>query len=361
MKRLLPSWVLAVPVITLAWAAGVARAGEQPPASPPPDAVAMVAGVPIRAAELEEEIRGALLELKTREYALKSRALDEMIARRLAEKAASARGITVAELVKVEVDDKVVVAEAEVRAFYEANKQRYKDAAEADALKQVTTQLRQQRLQERRQAFVRELRATADVKVLLEPLRVAVTPGDGPSWGPTGALVTIVEFSDFQCPYCARVEPALKRVRETYGDRVRFVFRDFPLVQIHPQAAKAAEAAACAGEQGKFWELHGRLFDNQARLAIPDLKQHAKELGLDAAKFGECLDSGRHAPDWQADLNEAAAYGVTGTPAFFINGRMLVGAQPYEAFAQVIDEELERAGSAAKNVPKDPKKKDGPS
>jgi protein-disulfide isomerase len=322
----------------------------------------VVAGVPIRAAELEEEIRGALLDLKSREYALKSRALDEIIARTLAERAAAARGITVAELVKVEVDDKVVVSEAEARAFYEANKQRYKDVAEPDALKQATTQLRQQRLQERRQAFVRELRAKADVKVLLEPLRIAVTPGDGPAWGPAGASVTIVEFSDFQCPYCARVKPALKRVRETYGDRVRFVFRDFPLVQIHPQAAKAAEAAACASDQGKFWELHDRIFDNQARLQVTDLKQHAAELGLDAAKFGECLDSGRHAADWQADLNEASGYGVTGTPAFFINGRMLVGAQPYEAFAQVIEDELERAGSTTNHKDtEDTKKKDGPS
>ena len=361
MKRPLLSRTLVVAAIVLTATAAGALAGDKP-APPPPDAVAVVAGVPIRAAELEEEIRGALLELKTREYALKSRALDEIIARTLAEKAAAARGITVAELVRVEVDDKVVVTEAEARAFYEANKQRYKDVAEADALKQATTQLRQQRLQERRQAFVRELRTKAEVKVLLEPVRVAVTPGDGPAWGPAGAPVTIVEFSDFQCPYCARVEPALKRLRETYGDRVRFVFRDFPLVQMHPQAAKAAEAAACAAEQGKFWELHDRLFDNQARLAVPDLKQHAAELGLDAGKFGECLDSGRRAADWQADQGEAAGYGVTGTPAFFINGRVLVGAQPYEAFAQVIDDELERAGSTGTHH-QDTKdtKKNGPS
>ncbi len=149
-----------------------------------------------------------------------------------------------------------------------------------------------------------------------------------------------MEFSDFQCPYCARARHTLDRVRETYSDRVRTVYRDFPL-PMHPEAAKAAEAGACAGEQGKFWEMHDRIFDNQARLLVPDLKRYAGELGLDTRAFEQCLDSGRHAPDWQRDLEEGARYGVSATPAFFINGRPLVGAVPFENFAQVIDDELE--------------------
>jgi len=340
-------------------AASLAGAGEKPPAPPPADAVAIVGGSPISAQRLDEEIRGQLQDLRMREYQLRSRALEELIARTLVEKEAQARGISEGDLAKAEVDDKVVVSEPDARAHYEANKQRFKDQPEEEALKRASSELRQQRLRERRAAFVRELREKAGVRVLLEPLRVAVEAGENPSIGPATAPVTIVEFSDFQCPYCSRVLPALKRVQETYGDRVRVVFRDFPL-QMHPQAPKAAEAAACAAEQGKFWPMHDRLFENQAKLQVADLKQHAAEVGLESAKFDECLDSGRRATDWQRDLSEGTGYGVTGTPAFFINGRMLVGAQPYESFVQVIDDELARA-AAPPRAAKDAKKKPGPS
>jgi len=341
-------------------AAALAPAAESKPPAPPADVVAMVGGEPITIQSLEEEIRGQLLDLRMKEYQLRSRALDEIIARTLVEKEAKARGISQGELAKAEVDDRVVVGEPEARAHYEANQARFKNQPEEEALKRATNELRQQRIRERRAAFVRELREKAGVRVLLEPVRVAVEVGDSPSRGPAAAAVTIVEFSDFQCPYCARALPTLKKVQETYGDRVRMVFRDFPL-QNHPQAPKAAEAGSCADEQGKFWEMHDRLFENQAKLQVADLKQHATELGLDSAKFDECLDSGRRATDWQLDLSEGTRYGVTGTPAFFINGRMLVGAQPYESFVQVIEDELARAAATAKDRKKDTKKKAGPS
>ena len=134
-------------------------------------------------------------------------------------------------------------------------------------------------------------------------------------------------------------------MRETYGDKVRILFRDFPL-QMHAQATKAAEAASCAGDQDKFWEMHDRLFASQAKLQVPDLKQHAADLGLQADTFGECLDSGKYASKWQQGLADGTQYGVTGTPAFFINGRPLMGARPFEDFATVIDDELERGGVA---------------
>jgi protein-disulfide isomerase len=142
------------------------------------------------------------------------------------------------------------------------------------------------------------------------------------------------------------VAPTLERVHQVYGDRVRIVFRDFPL-QIHAQAPKAAEAAACARDQGKFWEMHDRLFANQAKLEVPDLKQAAADLGLDAVKFNQCLDSGHHATDWQGGFAEGSRVGVTATPSLFINGRMLVGAQPFEGLAQVIDDELQRVAPPA--------------
>jgi protein-disulfide isomerase len=157
--------------------------------------------------------------------------------------------------------------------------------------------------------------------------------------------VTIVEFSDFQCPFCARVNPTLARLQEAYPGKLRIVFRDLPLLNIHKNAGHAAEAAHCANDQGKFWEMHDRLFANQQKLAPADLKEHAVAIGLDAAAFNQCLDSGKYTADWRRDSEEASRLGLSGTPAFFINGRLLSGAQPYEAFAQIVDEELALAES----------------
>jgi protein-disulfide isomerase len=173
-----------------------------------------------------------------------------------------------------------------------------------------------------------------------------VEVGKAPVRGNPKAPVTVVEFSDFQCPYCVRARPTVNRVRETYGVKVRWVFRHFPL-DFHAQAQKAGEAAACAGEQGKFWEMHDLLWANTAKLQVADLKGHAATLGLDAPRFGQCLDSGRYSGLVAADLQAGQGYGVSGTPAFFVNGRPLVGAQPFDAFAQVIDDELQRPAAAA--------------
>ena len=184
------------------------------------------------------------------------------------------------------------------------------------------------------------------MKILLEPPRLAIDVGDDPLTGPSDAPVTIVEFSDFQCPACGHAFPTIKRLLQQYQGKIRVVFRDFPL-SIHPQAPKAAEAGNCANEQGKFWEMHDRMFTNQQKLGVADLKAAAAELGLDAQKFNTCLDSGKQAAKWQADVNDGRKYGVSATPTFFINGRIVSGAQPYQNFSEIIDEELGRAMAAA--------------
>jgi predicted DsbA family dithiol-disulfide isomerase len=335
----------------LLWALGLAPPAPGEEAAVPGGTVALVGGVPISARQLEDVIKGPLMELRIQEYSLRSEALDGLITQALLDREAVARGITLPALLKAEVEDKVGVTEAEIRAFYEQNKERFRDQGEAEALRQIEPGLKQQRQRERREALLRDLRSKAGVHVLLEPFRVAVEPGAGAARGPQGAAVTIVEFSDFQCPYCARAWPTLELLRKTYGDRVRIVYRDFPL-STHPQAGKAAEAAACARDQGKFWEMHDRIFENQARLQVADLKRYAEEVGLEPSAFEQCLDSGRHAVDWERDLEEGAVYGVSGTPAFFINGRPLVGAQPFASFAQVIEDELKRG------APKPPARKE---
>ena len=302
-----------------------------------------MAGKPIAAAEVDELVRAQLMDLRAREQQLRSQALDALVAQALIEKEAEARGVTPEVLHKAEVEDKAVVTEADAKAYYEANKARFGTTGEAQALQQIRAGLGQQRQTERRAAFTRELKSKYEVKVLLEPYRVPVEVGTAPVRGNPKAPVTILEFSDFQCPFCVRARPTVSRVREAYGDKVRWVFRHFPL-DFHAQAEKAGEAAACAGDQGKFWEMHDLLWSNTAKLQVPDLKAHAATLGLDAAAFGECLDSGRHGGLVSGDLAAGQGYGVSGTPAFFVNGRPLVGAQPFEAFAQAIDDELQRLG-----------------
>jgi predicted DsbA family dithiol-disulfide isomerase len=234
-----------------------------------------------------------------------------------------------------------VVTDADAQAYYAANKARFGTSTEQEALSRIKAGLGQQRQNERRAAFAAELRAKHDVRMLLEPYRVPVELGAAPVRGNPRAPVTILEFSDFQCPYCVRARPSVARVREVYGDQVRFAFRHYPL-DFHAQAEKAGEATACAGEQQKFWEMHDLLWTNTAKLEVADLKAHAVTLGLDAAAFGQCLDSGRYSQLVADDLASGQGYGVSGTPAFFVNGRPLVGAQPFEAFAQVIDDELSR-------------------
>lgn len=167
---------------------------------------------------------------------------------------------------------------------------------------------------------------------------------DDPIKGNKNAPITIIEFSDYQCPFCTRAEPTIKQVLETYKDKVRFIYRDFPL-GFHQYAQKAAEASECADEQGKFWEYHDLLFEKQSEWSsegITKLKEYALNLGLDAKQFNECLDSGKMASEVQKDFNDGQQAGVSGTPAFFINGRLVSGAQPFSAFKQVIDEELNK-------------------
>jgi protein-disulfide isomerase len=333
----IPSRTLSVFAAALL-AAGAARAEDKPAAT--------VAGEPIPLAAVDELVKAQLMEIRSREHQLRSQALDALIAQSLLEKEAKARGVSEEALEKSEILDKAVVPEEESRAYYEANKARIGSMPEAEAMKQIRAGLAQQRQGERRAAFGKELRSKYDVKVLLEPYRVPIELGDAPVRGAAAAPVTILEFSDFQCPYCVRSRPTVAKIREAYGDKVRWAFRHYPL-SFHDKAQKAGEAAACAGDQGKFWEMHDRLWENSAKLAVEDLKQHAVALGLDAAAFGQCLDSGRHAGLVARDEEAGQGYGVSGTPAFFVNGRPLVGAQPYEAFQQVIDDELQRVGASA--------------
>lgn len=307
-----------------------------------PTTVAIVDGTPIKSDALDEEVKGELRELRQRESQARHRGLDELIAQVLFEREAAAQGMSVEDFVKAQITDRSRVTPAEARAFYMANRARFDRIGEAEAVQKIIEGLGERRESERRTALARELRRKYPVEVLLEPFRVEVGTGDAPVRGNPDAPVTIVEFSDFQCPFCVRARPTLARVRDTYGDQVRFAFRHYPL-EIHQQAPKAGEAVACANDQGRFWDMHDRIWQNPGRILPSELKSHAAALGLDVEAFGQCLDSGRYAALVRRDTEEGTHLGVSATPAFFVNGRLLVGAQPFENFARVIDEELELA------------------
>ncbi len=341
MNGVVGSFVLAVLL-------AVPLAAESPAADREParGAAAVVAGQEIEAAAVDELIRPQLMELRSREQQLREQALEVLIARTLMQKEAAARGISEDALESQEVTAKSAVSVAEAKAFYDANKERFGTTPEAEALPQIQQGLFAQRQGVRRADFAQELRKKYEVTVLLEPMRVAVDLDGAPVRGNASAPVTIVEFSDFECPFCVRARPTVARVREAYGARVRWAFRHFPL-SFHAQAQKAGEAAACAGEQGRFWEMHDRLWASAGKLQVAELKAAASAAGLERAAFDRCLDSGQQAARVARDEAAGESYGVSGTPAFFVNGRPLVGAQPFESFQRVIDDELRRIGGGA--------------
>ena len=168
---------------------------------------------------------------------------------------------------------------------------------------------------------------------------------DAPSLGPSDATVTLVEFSDFECPYRSRFFPTFQQIKEDYGDRIQVVYRQFPLTNLHPSAFKAAEASLCANEQGELWTFHDLLFQEQNRIAVRDLREKAGRLGLDQGEFNNCLDTGRYVEQVQDDLAVGKAAGVKGTPALFVNGIPIDGgAVAFEVVAEALDRELRRAG-----------------
>ncbi len=170
-----------------------------------------------------------------------------------------------------------------------------------------------------------------------------VSSADQPSWGATDAPITLIEFSDYQCPFCERFhQETYPLLKQNFGDKIRFVYRDFPLFQIHPDAENAAYAANCAFEQDKYWDYHDMLFNNQSNLAITDLVSYADQLGMNADVFEQCLQTRKYAQQIAQDYQDGINLGVTGTPTFFINGRPIVGAQPYAVFADVINDELSK-------------------
>ncbi len=323
--------------------AACAQAPEEPTSSDS-EVAARFGDTVITVAEVEEKAGGALIGLYQQVYQAKDQQLRAMIFDQLVDEAAAAEGISREDYLTREIVDKIPAPSEEQiqQVFNQYRAQLPPD--ETQARQQVTAFLGQQAGQQVEANLKARLFDAAGVEILLDPPRVnPVVEAFNPFRGPADAPVVLVEYTDYQCPYCDRAQPTIKAVRERYGDSVVHVFKNLPL-PMHQQATLAAEAALCAADQGKFWELHDWLFANKNNISNDTLTAQAEALGLDIPVFTACVDSRTHKAKVEADAKEAGEFGIRGTPGFVVNGRILTGAQPLEAFVAVIDDELKRAG-----------------
>lgn len=327
--------------------AGISRA-QSADAAKPKQPVATVGGQPISEEELASSVEGQLQPLRTQEYEIKRKALDSLIEQKILEAAAKKKGLTTDKLLEQEVNSKVPdPSDAQLEGYYVGLKVTRPFA-------EVKTQLRdgykQAKMRQAREEYLKTLRTDSNVVVLISAPRVEVAYDAARLRGNAKAPVMIVEFSDYQCPYCHSVEPTVKELLSKYGDKISLSYRDFPLTAIHSQAMISAEASRCALEQGKFWKYHDQLF-TASKLEKDDLIAYARNLKLDDKQFESCLTSEKYKADIEKDTQDGRKAGVSGTPGFFINGVEISGAKPKDEFERIIDDELARKSSVASTHP----------
>ena len=301
--------------------------------------VATINGETITAGDVEDSLQALIFDVQEQVYGLRKNEVDLNINDTLLTQEAQKRKITTNALLETEVKPKPITEE-QARVFFEQNKERVSGefAQTKDA---IISYLQQVELRLAERAFVDKLRTAASLQIFLkapESPVFKISTKDQPSLGNANAAVTIVAFTDFQCPSCAAIHPALERLVKESGDKVRLVARDFPLNQ-HAEAFKAAEAAEAAREQGKYWEYVQVLLQNQSSLSVEKLKSFATQLGLDRTRFDAALDSRKFAEMVQTDLDDGIKLGLKGTPSFFINGRR-VTAKSYEELKESVDAAL---------------------
>jgi protein-disulfide isomerase len=279
---------------------------------------------------------------------IRQAATDAAVENALLEDAAKAEGVDVETYVRTRLDKDVAdPTDLEIEAYYSQFK---KDDAPPleDVKSQVIAAMRRDASEKVYQELVEEVRSKGQVEMKLPDMRPPAqdvdVPEHSPSFGPAGAKVQVVEFSDFECPYCAKAAVIVNRVKAKYGDRVQFAYRHFPL-SFHPNAKTAAEYAQCAHEQGKFWEMHDAIFENQREIAGEGIKERASQAGLDMGELQTCLASGRASKAVDEDMQKGREVGVEGTPTFYVNGRTLEAGLSEQALSDAIDAELARAGS----------------
>ena len=314
------------------------------------EVLATIDGESVTRADLDE-LAGDQLALMEFQYLserqiLVEAAVQEVVRLRLLDEEAEARGISRDELVAAETAGKIDVTQEEITTFYPQNQSRLGGRSFEELYGQIGSYLQEVEREQALTDLTDGLAADKEIVYLVEPFRADIDVEGSPAAGPADAPVTIVEFSDFECPYCQGFAQTMQQVKDAYGSRVRIVFRQFPL-NMHPNAPKAAEASLCANEQGKFWEMHDLMFEEQRQLDMTSLVDKAERLDLDVPDFEACLDSGRFAEQVEADLKAGTRIGVDGTPAVFVNGMPATpGAEGwYETLVEIIEAELERVRS----------------
>ena len=310
------------------------------PAQDSPKPLATVAGQPIYEQDLMSLAGPSLLDLRKQEYKLKSDVLNQAIRNKLVELEAKKKGVTSEELLKQEVDSKVAEpSDDEAKGYYLAVKNQ--GTLPFEQIKaQVKQLLKRSEIEQAREKYADSLRDKTEVSILLQPPVVQVNYDPARVKGNPDAPVTIVEFADFQCPFCSRVQPLLMDVLGKYKGKVKLAYMDFPLSQIHLHAEMAAEASRCALTQGKYWDMHDAMLADQSKLDEPALVKTAGGLGMDQNSFAACLKSGKYNAVVQQDFKAGSQAGVNATPTFFINGEFLSGAHSDADFINIIDRQL---------------------
>ena len=329
-------------------ASPAASAGGPPGAVDPGVVVATWTGGQLTYGDLSGEVKSEVTRLQidylTQKHQAESQALENMVVQKVLELEAKAQGLPDPDaLLKREVEEKVTApTEAEKQEFYQVMQRQLRGAPYETVADRISQELLRRKQGERFGQYMGELKAKYAVSNTLpypDLPRIEVSVDDDPSRGPAEAAVTIVQFAEYQCPYCGKANEAVEQVFKEYEGKVRMVYRDFPL-SFHDRAVPAAVAANCAGVQGKYWEMHKVMMSNQSALADADLLGYANTVGLDIPAWEKCRQDPAQAAEVNKDMEDGAKAGVSGTPAFFINGIMLSGAQPFSEFKRIIDREL---------------------
>ena len=312
-------------------------------------ALVEVDGVKLTLGDYQQKHPGGLFQAYNTFYQSERKVIDEFVDEYLLERQAKKENITVTELLDRHVNSAAAKDPPEdaLRVYYEGVETNEPYEAVRD---QIIARIREVRTTRARAEYLKSLRTAAHISIMVGPPRAQVALKDAPLRGEADAPVAIVEYADYECPYCQQTQPAIDRIEAEYKGKIAFSYKDIPL-PMHTHAQKAAEAAHCAGVQGKYWEYHDMLFKTRA-LEVPQLKEHARDLKLDMSAFDKCLDSGEQAAKVNALSLEGQGFGLQGTPSFFINGRFISGGLSYEQLKSVIDEELVLSSKRGKETAK---------
>jgi protein-disulfide isomerase len=312
-----------------------------------PEVLATVGDDPITLKDVRERVGGELDKIETDYLRARSQTVEKglelILQDRVLGDEAKKKGKTLDELVMAEAGGTFEPSEIEISTWYSENQNKVGGRTLDQVRTQIADLLRRRKRATAEERLGLRLNKERKVAVKFQPFRLAFNNEKAPILGKAGAKISVVEFSDFQCPFCKQFAPNLRQIERDFGDKVEVVYRQYPIPSLHPFAIKAAEASLCANEQGKFWELHDLMFAEQDRLGVSDLKEKARRLGMNEKKFASCLDTGRYTEQVQHDMDEGKKAGVTGTPAVFVNGVEIPGgAVPYETISNYIQRMIDR-------------------